>query len=188
MAPNAGQGASWGKAKQGMKLAMMLKTKPSSDGSEPAPTVEESRKEIWTEFVAEYDFGVAAFAEAVFRIFFTYLSFYGNPAQQSQSSYGKATWGIAYLESIVKQTPPDSLKRGDDKENLTVALLLQTDKRLGEWYTKATPEEWQNFRAWVLEQSGEPELSKNFAIQDQYWIAPAIALFEEILHYSIFEY
>eukprot|EP00927_Polykrikos_kofoidii_P015122 TRINITY_DN16707_c0_g1_i2.p1 TRINITY_DN16707_c0_g1~~TRINITY_DN16707_c0_g1_i2.p1 ORF type:complete len:1037 (-),score=163.19 TRINITY_DN16707_c0_g1_i2:301-3411(-) len=45
-------------------------------------------------------FGVAAFAEVISKIAFSYLGFYGNTVQQNSTSYARVIWMIVYLTYV----------------------------------------------------------------------------------------
>ena len=45
-------------------------------------------------------FGAGAFTEALFRVAFTYLGFYGTSQQQSMSGFVRAVWLLTYLRSV----------------------------------------------------------------------------------------
>jgi hypothetical protein len=45
-------------------------------------------------------FGVSAFMEAIFKVSFTYLAFYGNTTQANCCSFAKAVWVVTYIHCM----------------------------------------------------------------------------------------
>jgi len=80
-------------------------------------------------------FGASAFIEAVFKLTFSYLGFFGNSLQQSTGAYARAVWTVSYLHFAFAHLQRSLQQRKSDGEHVpdTPLLAALQDVPLQNW-------------------------------------------------------
>ena len=110
-------------------------------------TVSSTVSEQPEQYECETSFGANAFTEALCRVAFLYLGFYGSILQQSSSSYFKITWLLSYLRRMSCLM----LDHQTDETAVGAACLV---KQLPNLWDDAWPEDMPNASSLLQPQMG----------------------------------
>eukprot|EP00746_Dinoflagellata_sp_MGD_P007133 gnl/MRDRNA2_/MRDRNA2_114082_c0_seq1.p1 gnl/MRDRNA2_/MRDRNA2_114082_c0~~gnl/MRDRNA2_/MRDRNA2_114082_c0_seq1.p1 ORF type:complete len:1025 (-),score=181.47 gnl/MRDRNA2_/MRDRNA2_114082_c0_seq1:152-3226(-) len=65
----------------------------------------------------EQVFGVNSFMEAIFKVSFSYLAYYGNSTQANSSSFAKAVWVVTYIHCMYDHFQQSRTRHSAEAEN-----------------------------------------------------------------------